>query len=315
MDMRAPVIDEAYDRIAHFERAVSEIFAPLRLCPDDPITFDNAVRCVSIGDVVIASITGQPGGVLREPSRISSTDPELVKIAWHQQGYSGVEQDDRRCVVRPGDLVAYHTTRPYQLSNWEPYRAIVIGIPRSRLGPSAQLFERRSAEPISIEHGVQRVAATFFAQAATVLDGSTLPDGSLAELHLADALVSLATSAFTDATAADGSLGGRLVDRILAYCLANLSDPGLSVMSVAAAHGISTRYLHKLCRAEDITLSAWIRGQRLHRIRRDLLNPALAGRTSTAIAARWGILDASHLGRALKAEFGQSAADIRRSVE
>jgi methylphosphotriester-DNA--protein-cysteine methyltransferase len=50
---------------------------------------------------------------------------------------------------------------------------------------------------------------------------------------------------------------------------------------------------------------------RLTRIRRDLLDPALATRTAAAIAARWG-MDPGHLSRALRKEFGLIAAEIRR---
>jgi AraC-like DNA-binding protein len=127
--------------------------------------------------------------------------------------------------------------------------------------------------------------------------------------YLADALVSLVIAQLTDVAPPDD-----LADRVLAYCLAHLSDPELSVEAVARAHRISVRYLHKILQPREVTLSAWIRRQRLERIRRDLANPLLADRTVSAIAARWGVLDATHVSRALKAEFGRTAAGIRRSA-
>ncbi|WP_279581376.1 helix-turn-helix domain-containing protein [Fodinicola feengrottensis] len=104
-----------------------------------------------------------------------------------------------------------------------------------------------------------------------------------------------------------------LADRLLAYCLTRLGDPGLTVESVAQAHRISVRYLYKLLQPRDLTLAAWIRGERLARIRHDLADPGLANRTVASIAARWGILNPAHLSRALKGEFGQTAAAIRQS--
>jgi AraC-like DNA-binding protein len=83
---------------------------------------------------------------------------------------------------------------------------------------------------------------------------------------------------------------------------------------VARAHGVSVRYLHKVLAPTGSTLSAWIRRQRLDRIRRDLADESLAGRTASAIAARWGMTDTGHLSRALKAEFGMTAHEIRRST-
>ena len=100
---------------------------------------------------------------------------------------------------------------------------------------------------------------------------------------------------------------------MLAHCLASLADPGLTVESVARAHGVSVRYLHKVLAPTGHTLSAWIRRQRLERVRRDLVDESLHGRTASAIAARWGITGTEHLSRALKAEFGMTANEIRRS--
>ncbi|WP_312868295.1 helix-turn-helix domain-containing protein [Amycolatopsis pithecellobii] len=105
-----------------------------------------------------------------------------------------------------------------------------------------------------------------------------------------------------------------LADRVEAYCLAGLADPALSVESVARAHRVSVRYLHKLFESRELSLAAWIRRQRLTRIRHDLADPAFEGRTVAAIAARWGVTDARHLSRALKAEFGVTAAEIRRAA-
>ncbi len=131
---------------------------------------------------------------------------------------------------------------------------------------------------------------------------------SSAQHHLATALVSLVCAAFTDAVPEDGSDPW---ERIRSYCLSRLGDPDLSVASVAAAHRVSPRYLQKLCRDRGFTLSGWIRTERLSRIRRDLADPSLTDRSTSAVAARWGVLDAGHLGRMLRAEFGESAREIR----
>ncbi len=48
------------------------------------------------------------------------------------------------------------------------------------------------------------------------------------------------------------------------------------------------------------------------RIRRDLRDPAYSGISTASIAARWGVHDSKHLGRALKREFGESVSDLRR---
>ncbi|MBV1935004.1 hypothetical protein KUF83_00275 [Streptomyces sp. BV286] len=63
--------------------------------------------------------------------------------------------------------------------------------------------------------------------------------------------------------------------------LANISDPSLCVDSVAAAHGISARQLHRLFHRTGLLSAAWLR--------RDPLDPAQDCRTAAAVAARWGL--------------------------
>jgi AraC-like DNA-binding protein len=70
--------------------------------------------------------------------------------------------------------------------------------------------------------------------------------------------------------------------------------------------------LHKLFAAEHQTVSEYIRGLRLERCRRDLLDPRLADRTVSAIAFRWGFGDLSGFNRAFNATFGASPRDVRR---
>ncbi len=138
-----------------------------------------------------------------------------------------------------------------------------------------------------------------------------LPRQGVARTYLADALTTLMLAAFVDTTPEQASVASPLVDRIRVYVLAHLGDPLLSTELIARRHHISVRHLHALFKGYDLTFAAWVRHERLLRIRRDLLDPACADRSTAAIAARWGVLDTKHLGRALKREFGETVSDLR----
>jgi AraC-like DNA-binding protein len=102
-----------------------------------------------------------------------------------------------------------------------------------------------------------------------------------------------------------------LARRIFAFVDSHLGDPGLSPATIADEHHISLRYLHKLFEAEHTTVAAWIRGRRLERCRRDLLDPALADRPVGAVAQRWGLPNSAHFSRAFKAAYGRSPGEFR----
>lgn len=295
----------ATDRIERFEEAASQAFAPLRMRTETGRPFRGAVTTTRVDELVLTRIQADPVTVRREPSVIGSSDPDLLKVAWHRSGRAGVEQRDRRCLLTPGDLVVYETEQPYELPFWEPYDTVVVGVPAYLFGAHADQLRQRVAIPVPAERGTGALLTAMLQGVAT---GQGSGSVASAQHHLATALVSLVCAAFVDALPEEEADPW---DRIQAFCLANLADPGLSVESVASAHRISPRYLYKLCRARGFTLARWIRTERLSRIRRDLADPLLADRSTAAVAARWGVLDSGHLGRMLRAEFGETAREIR----
>jgi AraC-like DNA-binding protein len=297
-------------RAEELQAAASSILVPLRVTASADAAFRARVDSAHVGPVTVARILGTPHQVSREARRITSADSDLFKVTLHRGGAAYVTQDDRRCRANPGDLVVFDTGRPYELSVVDACDVVVIGLPRAMLGPNADLISRRVATPQACDSGTRAVIAGFLSGLADHIDD--LP--GVPGIHLADALASLIVTAFTDSRPERAEVTSGLADRIIAYALANLGDPALSVEAVARRHGISPRYLHQLFRRRGVTFAAWVRRERLTRIRRNLQDPALASRTTAVIAARWGIHDPGHLSRALKKEFGLTAAEIRRAA-
>ncbi|WP_253189376.1 helix-turn-helix domain-containing protein [Corynebacterium ammoniagenes] len=61
-------------------------------------------------------------------------------------------------------------------------------------------------------------------------------------------------------------------------------------------------------------VGAYIRAQRLERIRADLANPVMKADSISTISARYGLHDASQVSRAFKAEFRESPSAFRARV-
>ncbi|MFD1538686.1 helix-turn-helix domain-containing protein [Nonomuraea guangzhouensis] len=70
------------------------------------------------------------------------------------------------------------------------------------------------------------------------------------------------------------------------------------------------RYLQKLFESEGDTVSGWIRTRRL-----DLADPKLATLPVSAVAARWGLLNASYFARLFKATYGHSPREYLRGAQ
>lgn len=97
------------------------------------------------------------------------------------------------------------------------------------------------------------------------------------------------------------------LQRIEAFIRRNLQDPDLGPDIIAAACGISTRYLHQIFKGADTTVSRWIREQRLLACKQEV--EAQGCRDTIAdIAYRWGFADQAQFSRAYRAQFGLFAA-------
>lgn len=289
-----------------FEAVASALFAPLRVTDPGPQGFEAVVDHTVIGPVVVARIQATAATVLRDNRSITSGDVEWMHFNLHHHGPVTATQDDRATRVKPGELFVCDNTRPYRLIGAGPSDMTVLCVPRASLGRHANSISRHTALPMPTQGGI----GGLLGHALSAVN-ENLPRQGVARTYLADALTALLLAAFADTTPERASVASDLVDRIRAYALAHLGDRHLSAERVARRHHISVRYLHALFKGSDLTFAAWVRHERLLRIRRDLLDPASADISTATIAARWGVHDPKHLGRALKREFGETLGDLR----
>ena len=98
---------------------------------------------------------------------------------------------------------------------------------------------------------------------------------------------------------------------VKAYIEANLSDPNLSLTTIAKNNGISLRYLHQLFRQTDMSVSEWVRVQRLRRCHDLLTSPRRAVQSITEIAFSMGFSSSSHFSNLFRTQFGQRPSDVR----
>ena len=147
-------------------------------------------------------------------------------------------------MLGPGDLVNYVTSRPYEVTFWEPYEVVVVTVPLAALGSHTDTLAGRTAIAVGTDRGPRDVVGTLLDALAAKIDGCTPGDASSSKEYLADAIVSLVIAELVDIV--PQGAGDDLADRVLAHCLSHLPDPGLTVESVGRALGVSVRYLHKV---------------------------------------------------------------------
>lgn len=100
--------------------------------------------------------------------------------------------------------------------------------------------------------------------------------------------------------------------RFCRYIELNLGDGGLTPFKVAAAHGVSLRYLHLVFAEQDTSIGRWVRQRRLSHCHREL-SQAGRGGNITEVALRWGFNDMAHFSRAFRAQYGTSPRIVSRA--
>jgi AraC-like DNA-binding protein len=80
---------------------------------------------------------------------------------------------------------------------------------------------------------------------------------------------------------------------------------------LAARHGITPRYLHKLFEDDDMTCGQYVLDQRLALAYRRLRDPRLAGRTVSSIAHDAGFGDLSYFNRTFRHRYGVTPSGAR----
>lgn len=294
---------------------VSKSFVPLQLQTDDEDSFKAQIRMRSIGDVFVSDIGAAPHRVERTPALIAEGQKKYFKLSLQLSGTSFLMQDNREAVLRPGDMAIYDTDRPYTLAFESDFRSLVVMVPQASIDIPRDVVGQITATRISGDQGIGEMVAPFLTQMTKNMDDLKGHSG----VRLINNAIDLVTTMLLgelDCGQVVRVLTHRagLLKEIRAYIDEHLSDPNLNPSLIAAANFISTRHLHGIFQAEGVTVSAWIRKLRLEHCKRDLADPVHLTKPVSAVAARWGFLDASHFSRLFRATFGETPSDYRSKI-
>jgi AraC-like DNA-binding protein len=275
-----------------------------------------------LGPVVVGELSASsPAEVRRTERHVRRDDKDLCKVQVLHAGRGVVEQDGRQAALGAGDLVFVDLARP---ARWamSAMSSVAVVFPRTLLPLARATTDELTGVRIAGTQGTGALASSLARQLprqtrTTDHDGGTRLGTAVLDL-LAAALAARATGAVgdhtTDRPLRDATARRVRLSEVLAAVEANLSDPGLTPTTLAAAHHMSVRALHALFEDHEATVAGWIRRRRLERTRRDLADPAQQDLPVSAIGARWGLVNPAHLSRAFRAAYGLSPVEYRHDM-
>ncbi|MGX4736176.1 helix-turn-helix domain-containing protein [Kitasatospora griseola] len=231
-------------------------------------------------------------------------DAHCVHVTLHLAGGAVLRRPHGELPVAAGDLVISGGPHPVNLLRGADCASRVFRVPCQALGISAAEVRAAGALHAPGSTGVGSLASQFLATLAAHSDGLV----PLARIRLARSAADLLALLITDLLDEDapGRSGGSaaLLTRIRAHIERTLTRPDLSPESVARAHCISVRYLHKLFQQDGTTVGQWIRHRRLEACRQELDRPPHRRVPVAVVAGRFGFASPSHFSRVFREAYG-----------
>ncbi len=300
-------------RAEAWSAAIETAYFPLDIAFRDPRRFHGALSRRSFGDTLVSRLRSAPLSYARRPAHLRDQVEEEFLLTAPRSAPVRFAQMGREVVCAPGSFVLERGAEPYEFAYDRPCDLIAVKIGRRALAERLPDPGRWCAVGFDGRTGV----------GALLLDVLRAAEGRAAEMSAAAReavgrqIVDLFALAVEERPGAAESRASSVraahLSRITAVVARRCAEPDLDPDSVAAACGISTRYLHALCREDGATVRERIREARLSAARRALARP-LDGRSIAEIAYACGFPDASAFARAYRARFGEAPGDTRATA-
>jgi AraC-like DNA-binding protein len=286
---------------------VIELFPGVRVLAESPHPERSRASCFSLGVGRAILVEDGPRAVERLV-RGPDAATETFKVMLQLRGRAALAHCGRRAPLEPGDAVLLDGAQPFRLELGPGYSQAVLELPRRVVGRRCQSVLGRAGERLrASEPGPQLLLQT----ARAIVE--RLPRlGSAERAPLLDSILALLGS-FAASLDAPRAATDQRYARALADLDGLLGDPDLSAAQLARLQGISRRRLDAIFAARGRSAERLIWDSRLERARRDLHDPAFAGRRVIDIALTWGFSSAAHFSRAFRRKYGQSPLEFRKT--
>lgn len=302
------------DRFDAWRKRLGRHVSPLTYDDEQGDGFRAETRLLRLGGSRVWSTVVDPATIRRTPELARQSDPGVYTLILPLKGGNEVAQADQEAVHGPFDMHVLDSSRPFHLRLLGSPSVHLIGadVPKAGFPLPGVWMDRLLTQRLPGREGVGALLSGFLLQLTNDTNSYRSSDGP----RLEAALLELLTALFAhhlDADGANGPASARraLVLQIQAFIRQHLADPQLTPPVIAATHHISVSYLHRVFQGENITVSSWIREQRLAHARRDLADPTLRSTPIHVVASRWGFPRAADFSRAFRNAYGIPPRDYR----
>jgi AraC family transcriptional activator of tynA and feaB len=301
--------------LAYYHDAMCVAFNPVapRVAANERAGFSARVESRAAGSGFVNRVEAVTHRLARTSREIARAPDDWLYLFQDPRGCCSVTQNGIEVTTRAGDVVLFSGSDPFELVHArEPRFAVTTLMTRG------ETFRQRlcyagPAQPVVVSD--HPAFGALIREAVRLLARPSAQLSSEAATVLFDSTVQVARLACAPRSASKASLESRsgVLFQILSDHIArNFRNPQLGAAEIAAVHGISTRYVHKLFEQHGPgqTLTEYVIDCRLVWAARRLADPwAHATVTDTAYEA--GFSDLTHFYRAFRRRYGAAPGKFR----
>lgn len=295
--------------LSYWIEAICEAFLEMK-ADGNRENFAAQLTKFQFGPIDLNFVETDPQEVWRTRAAIARSRENFFYLLYMHDGHMGVAQGNRDAVIAPGNCVLVNSREPYRFSLPDRNHCLSVQIPQRWL--RTWLPEADDATVITLaDHSPwgATLASALGNLRPAALDRIALPFGVVADQI--GAMLALATGHNAAPLTPHGSA---LLHRLTRTIAEQSSDPVLDPAAIAAAHGISKRYLHLVLAQGGTSFGAVLIETRLNRAKALLEDRRFSRISISDIAWRCGFSNPSHFARRFRQRFGIAPALLRKTL-
>jgi AraC family transcriptional regulator, positive regulator of tynA and feaB len=294
---------------------IDEKFGVSSVSIGDEATFAGDIRCSSLGFLTLAHIKASHELGERSRAQVAKAQNEHFVVVLLRAGKLKITQAGRECVLGPNMFTLFDCNGPYVFHHVEPTEVLDVIVPAGAMRARLKAPESYLAQPRSADSGLGRVMADMFASLAS--EAPRIPETAADDCarKVADMMgVVFDSAGDAGLPIGESAVRSAIYRRCTAFIENNLDNPRLDPAAVAAAAGISLRYLHKIFHESGESVGDHVRRVRLARSYDELADIRKRHIRIKEIAFRCGFKNPTHFSEVFRDHHGRSPSEVRRTA-
>ena len=292
-------------RLRYWNDVHTNLGAPLEIKARDRSEFDAAASTADLGPLRLVRVDSAPATVEHEARHVAQTRERRYRIVLAMRGKVGVRHAGHDAVLEQGDFALLDDSLPYRIEFDEPNRSLCVAIAPSTIKIYLPVPARMCGLRMPADRPLNKVASTMLLALWTEIENEDLRPEHRPALARSFLQVMAASYAVDHACAIERSVvAAARRTELKQYIETHLRSPELTPTTIAAALGLSRRYVRMLFAEENDSVMAYLKRRRLEECAFELAQPQWCGRSITATASDWGFRNVTHFARAFKAAYG-----------